>query len=462
MSRIVVAGGEVVVPGGRRRADVLVQDGRIAAVGDVEAAGCRVIDAGGCLVLPGGVDVHTHPLGAMAADTAEALLGGTTTILGFVDAEPGERPADAARRAIADELPQARCDVGLHGVVWEPEAYRDGDLRALADLGVTSVKLWLAYHELGIQADDRVVYRVLREAAREGVLASAHCENGLALRAIVEELLAGGHRGLRWHPISRPPELEAEAVHRFLVLAALAGAAVHVVHVSCRAALAEVVRASGQGTDVSAECCPHHLVFDDGRYEGSDAARFAMTPPLRAPDDVAALWDALADGDLDVLASDHSHVRLGDKDAGDFSRLEYGIPGVGMRLPVGLTDGVAAGRLSPERLVEVACTAPARRFGLGERKGAILEGHDADLAVWEPAARWQPSDAAVVDGSGYTPYAGRELIGRPRHVLLRGEPVVADGAPVDGPPRGRFLPRPRGPRGLGHVDRALAAAGAAR
>jgi dihydropyrimidinase len=410
-------------------------------------------------VLPGGVDVHTHPLGAIEADTAAALLGGTTTILGFVDAEPGERPAAAARRTIADELPRARCDVGLHGVIWEPDRYRDGDLRALADAGVTSVKLWLAYHELGIQADDRVLYRVLREAAREGVLASAHCENGLVVRALVEELLATRRRELRWHPVSRPAELEAEAVHRFLVLAGLAGAAAHVVHVSSRAALAEVVRGFAHGTNVSAECCPHHLVFDDARYGQPDAARFAMTPPLRTPADVDALWAALADGGLDVLASDHSHVRLEDKAADDFSRLEYGIPGVGLRLAVGLTDGVAAGRLTLERLVEVACTAPAQRFGLGDRKGALVAGLDADLAVWDPAARWVPDDAGVIDGSGYTPYAGRTLLGRPRHVLLRGAPVVEDGVLVDGAPRGAFLARPRLPRGAGHLDRALGGTG---
>jgi dihydropyrimidinase len=234
------------------------------------------------------------------------------------------------------------------------------------------------------------------------------------------------------------------------------------VHVSSRAAVAEVVRGFAHGTNVSAECCPHHLVFDERRYEQPDAARFAMTPPLRAPADVDALWAALADGDLDVLASDHSHLRLEDKAADDFSRLEYGIPGVGPRLALGLTDGVAAGRLTLERLVEVACTAPAQRFGLGDRKGALVEGYDADLAVWDPTARWVPDDAGVVDASGYTPYAGRELLGRPRHVLLRGEPVVVDGALVDGAPRGRFLARPRLPRGTGHLDRALAAAGAGR
>jgi dihydropyrimidinase len=346
-------------------------------------------------------------------------------------------------------------------VIWEPDAYVAGDVAALAALGVTSLKLWLAYHELGIQADDRVVYRVLREAAQAGVLAAAHCENGLALLGVTEELLAAGRTDLRWHPVSRPAAVEAEAVHRFLLLARLAGAATHVVHVSGADALAEVDRARSAGQDVSAECCPHHLVFVDDRYAGPDAARFAMTPPLRTAADADALWSALADGRLDVLASDHSHVRLEQKEgaAMDFSRVEYGIPGVAQRLAVGFTDGVEAGRLSAVRLVEVACTAPARRFGLAG-KGVVAVGADADLVLWDPSDEWTATDAAVTDAAGYTPYAGRRFVGRPRDVLLRGAHVVRDGELVDGAPGGRYLPRGPRPPGTGHVDRALAAIGA--
>jgi dihydropyrimidinase len=455
-ARLVVRGGTVVSGGGRMRADVLLADGRIAAVGDVDASGAEVVEAAGCLVLPGGVDAHTHVLGAIEADTRSAVLGGTTTVLAFVNAEPGERPPDAARRTRDDEVPHAACDVGLHGVIWEPEAYRPGDVEALAALGVTSLKLWLAYHELGIQADDAQAYAVLREAAASGVLVSAHCENGLLVEAMVGELLAAGARDLAFHPASRPDAVEAEAVHRFLLLARLAGADAYVVHVSCAAALAEIEAARARGQAVRAEVCAHHLLETAERYEGPDAARFAMTPPLRSAADRHALWQALADGRLDVYASDHSHVALAAKlEADDFSRIDYGVPGVGARMALAFGEGVGRGRLSLERFVAVACEAPARAFGLFPRKGAIAPGSDADVVVWDPDERWTIEDGGLGDDLDYSPYAGREVVGRARHVLVGGEVVVEDAAFRGREAPGRFLARLRRPPRAGHVDAVL-------
>jgi dihydropyrimidinase len=454
---LLVRGGTVVSATGRARADVLVRDGRIAEAGAVGAArGADVLDATGCLVLPGGVDAHTHVLGAIEADTRSAALGGTTTVLAFVDAQPGERPADAARRAREEQVPRAVCDVGLHGVIWEPAGYRPGDVEDLAAAGVTSLKLWLAYHELGIQADDAQAYGVLREAAASGVLVSAHCENGLVVEAMTRELVEAGARDLAFHAASRPDVLEAEAVRRFLLLARLAGAHAYVVHVSSAAALAEIDAARAGGQGVLAEVCPHHLLETAERYRGPDAIRFAMTPPLRSDADRRALWRALADGRLDVYASDHSHVPLGAKAAAaGFAELEYGVPGVGARLALGWTAGVEAGRLSPERFVAASCEAPARAFGLYPRKGTLTPGADADLVVWDPAARWVVQDGGLGDGLDYSPYAGRELIGRARDVLVGGERVVEDGAFRGREAPGRFLARPRQAPGRGHVDAVL-------
>jgi dihydropyrimidinase len=348
------------------------------------------------------------------------------------------------------------CDVGLHGVVWEPERYRPGDVDDLAAAGVTSVKLWLAYHELGIQADDAQAYRVLREAAAAGVLVSAHCENGLVVEAMTQELVQAGARDLAFHAAARPAVLEAEAVHRFLLLARLAGADAYVVHVSSAAALAEVDAARARGQTVLAEVCPHHLLETAARYDGADGVRFAMTPPLRSEADREALWRALADGRLDVYASDHSHVPLAAKAAAaGFADLEYGVPGVGARLALGWSEGAVAGRLTPERFVAAACEAPARAFGLHPRKGALVPGADADLVVWDPAARWVVEDRGLGDGLDYSPYAGRQLQGRARHVVVGGERVVEDGAFRGRETPGRFLARPRRPPATGHVDAAL-------
>ncbi len=427
------------------RGDVVIEEGVVSAVGDVEAVGAVVVDASDCFVLPGGVDPHTHVSGAIETDTVSALCGGTTTVVSFVDAEPGETPAEAARRTLHEELPEARVDIGLHAVIWEPEAYRLGDLAAVAEFGVTSIKLWLAYRELGIMADDAQALAVVREAATEGVLALAHCENGELIDAYRDELVRLGQTGLRFHAAARPIALEAEAVHRFLAMADMVGADAYVVHMSGAPPLEEVESARRRGQRVYAEVCPHHLAFTDEVYEGPDAVRYLMTPPLRGEADRDAMWAGLRDGRVDVLASDHSHLRLEEKiRAGDdFTKAEPGLPGVEARLPLGFALGVDRGLIPLERLVEAVSEAPARIFGLYPRKGTLLPGSNGDVVVWDPGARWTITADALHDGLDYTPYEGVEVAGRPRFVIARGEVVVEDGAYVGREGRGEFLPRPR-------------------
>ena len=442
---LLVRGGTVVDGGIRGGLDVLLTDGRVAAVGeDLAAPGVRQIDAGGCFVLPGGVDPHTHVLGAVASDTRSALAGGTTTALVFVDGLPGKRMAETVVRTIEQELGAAAIDIGLHGVLWEPEAYREGDVAALAAAGAPSLKLWLAYRELGIQIDDGSAYRVLHECAREGVLALAHCENGDVILARREELVAVGRRSLQEHPGSRPIALEAEAVHRFLALAEIAEATAYVVHVSGDRPLQQIVAARGRGQRVYAECCSHHLLFDEDVYATADACRFLMTPPLRSPADRDALWQGLAEGAIDTYASDHSHLTLASKLAAgnDFTRAEYGLPGIGARLSIALGFGYTQGRLGIERAVEACCAAPARIFGLAPRKGTLRPGADADVVVYDPAVRATLGLAGLQDGLDYSPYEGLELQGSIRHVIAGGEHAVRDGVLVGRARPGMFLPRP--------------------
>jgi dihydropyrimidinase len=441
---LLVRGGAVVTGGMRTRADVLIEDGRIVALGELDPPrGVRRLDADGCLVLPGAVDVHTHVFGRIAEDTTSALHGGTTTIVSFNPEATGERPAETARRMIADEIRDAAIDVGIHGVVWEPDSYRRGDIHDLAELGVTSVKLWLAYRELGIMADDAQTFAVMREAADAGVLVQAHCENGYLAAALKDEFAAAGRTGLGHHGEARPPLLEAEAVHRFLAIARLAGADSYVVHVSGAAALEEIRRARTGGQKVYAEACPHHLAFDESVYETEDAPRYLMTPPLRTATDRQELWAALASGVLDTYASDHSHMPLAEKSAGgdDFTLVEPGVPGVEARLAVGFTLGVETGLMSPERLVEAACSAPARIFGLHPRKGAILPGGDGDVVVWDPTVRWTPTRDRLHDGLDYSPYEGMVLQGAPRAVVVAGEVAVQEGRELERTRSGEYLPR---------------------
>jgi dihydropyrimidinase len=441
-----VEGGTVVTGGTRARADVLIEDGRIVAVGEIDPpAGIHRVDADGCFVLPGAVDAHTHVFGRIAADTTSALHGGTTTLISFIPEASGERPAETVRRMIADEIPDAAIDVGIHGVIWEPEAYRNGDLRELAELGVTSIKLWLAYRELGIMADDAQAFDVMREAAEQRVLVQAHCENGYLAGALRDEFAAAGRTELRRHGEARPPLLEAEAVHHFLASACLAGADSYVVHVSGAAALGEIERARARGGNVYAEACAHHLAFDERQYAGEHAARYLMTPPLRTDDDRRALWAALRSGVLDTYSSDHSHITLAEKLGGgdDFTLVEPGVPGVEARLAVGFTLGVESGLLTPERLVEAACAAPARIFGLHPRKGVIAPGSDGDVVVWDPAVSWKLTPDQLHDRLDYTPYDGLVMQGAPRAVVVAGEVAVEGGRELERERPAAYLSRER-------------------
>ncbi|HEX2589298.1 MAG TPA: amidohydrolase family protein [Gaiellales bacterium] len=424
---------------------MLVRDGRIVAVGHVDRDGADVIDAAGCLVLPGAIDVHTHPFGALADDTRSALRNGTTAAFAFVDAEAGETPVEAARRTLADEMPEAMIDLAFHTVIWEPQSYSRGHLRETAELGIGSVKLWLAYIELGIMADDDVALEVMQEAAELDMVVLAHCENGRAVDLLTRQEVEAGSLGLDALPRSRPIELEAECVHRFLVLAGLAGCAAYVVHVTGRAPLEEIRAARGRGRRVDGEVCIHHLLFDRADHEGADGLKYVMTPPLRTADDRAALLEGLRDGGLSTLASDHCHLRL-DRDkvpvAGDFTKVPTGLPGIGARLPVGFALG-GDDPLGPQRLVEVACANPARIFGLYPRKGVVAEGADADLVVWDPSQRGRLTLESIDDALDWTPYEGLAVPGSVRHVVAGGELAVHDGDLVAPDHRGQYLPIPR-------------------
>ena len=438
----VIAGGTVVGAGGSVRADVLVDGGRVVELGAVDRDGAEVIDAAGCLVLPGAVDVHTHPFGGVRADTRSALCGGTTSALAFVDALPGESPAAAARRTLSDEMPESHIDLAFHAVIWEPAAYRRGDLAEAAALGVGSVKLWLAYVELGIMADDDVALAVMQEAAGLGMVVLAHCENGRAVHLLTRQRVEAGELGIGSLPASRPIELEAECVHRFLVLAGLAGATPYVVHVTGRAPLDEIRAARRRGQTAHAEVCPHHLLFERSHHEGADALRYVMTPPLRDAADRAALLDGLRSGDVTTYASDHCHLRL-DRDKepvrDDFTRIPTGLPGIGARLPLGFALG-GEDPLAAERLVAAACAQPARIFGLYPRKGVLAPGSDADIVVWDPTSPARLTLATMNDGLDWTPYEGIAVPGRVRDVLARGARVVAEGRWAGEEHRGEYLP----------------------
>ena len=462
MTDLLVVGGIVVTATGSRHVNVAVTGGRIAAIepdlGGLAATADEVIDAAGLLVLPGIVDVHTHTRVAsddlpdrFFQDSVAAAFGGTTTFLAFNN--PGTGSSAAAERSLIAGLREWRAStdgdsaidysvsLAISGRMDDPIA----ELPAVIEAGVPTCKAFMVFD---FRLDDRRLYDALRVMGEHGGMLQVHCEDPVLLDAAVSDALHRGDLLPRYHATTRPSYVEAVATARAIAFARMAGAPVHVVHLSSAAALREVRQAKLDGVRVSAETCPHYLVLTDERYDDPDpiaCARFIISPPLRTPADRDALWAGLADGSLDLVATDHVPDRLAVEKAEAargvaFDRISNGAPGIETLLTLLYSQGVARGRLSLERMVDLLATTPARRFGLG-RKGAIEVGRDADLVLFDPSARRTLRAADLHHTSDYTPYEGLGVSGAVRDVFVRGRAVIRDGAFVGSRGAGRFVER---------------------
>lgn len=465
---LLIHGGTVVDAAGHRPADVRIgADGRIAAVADPGelAAGPRepTHDADGCLVVPGGIDVHTHlqmPVGAVrvsddfASGTRAAAVGGTTTLVDYVTTRRGQDPLDALATWHRWGEPSA-IDWGLHMTL--TSAVEEGTIAACMEAGVTSFKMYMAYPHL-LQVDDGVIVDMMRSINRHGGLVTLHCENGGAVEALRRQAVAEGRTRVVEHARTRPALLEGEATSRAAVLAELVDAPVYVVHVSSAPALAAIRAAQERGIRVLAETCPQYLHLDVRRLEGDDAEGFVCSPPLRDPWHTEELWEGLAQGWLQAVATDHCPFWMHDRAAGtlgraggyaNFTELLGGLPGIETRLAL-VWEGVRAGRLSVADWVRLCSEAPARIFGLWPAKGHLGVGADADVVVWDPQ-RSQSLDAEALHmAADHSPYQGRMAQGWPSLVLSRGRIVARDGQFVGEPGWGRFVARGRA---LEHVGR---------
>ena len=462
---VLIVNGSVVDMAGTRPADVrTTPDGRVGdvAAGLVAGPGEEVFDATGCLVVPGGVDVHTHfhlPVGNVRVSddfrtgTAAAAVGGTTTIVDYVTAYRGQDPL-AALATWQRWAEPAAIDYGLHMTF--TEAVPERAVVRCIEAGVTSFKLYMAYPDL-LQVDDGVILDVLDAAGRHGGLVAVHAENGGAIEVLRRRALAAGRTGVIEHARTRPAILEAEAVGRVAALAEVAGTPVYVVHVSSAPALAAVRTAQERGVDILAETCPQYLYLHEAALEGADGEDFVCTPPLRDPWHAEELWEGLARGTVHTVATDHCPFDRVDRRAGtvgraggyaDFTEIPGGLPGVETRLAL-VWEGVRAGRISVADWVRLCAEAPARTFGLWPAKGSLAPGADADVVVWDPDRSQSLAAAALHMHVDHSPYEGRTATGWPALVLSRGRPVARDGAFVGETGRGRFVaraPRP-GARG---------------
>lgn len=443
------------------KGDVLISDGRIETIGlDLPVEGAEVIDAGGCYVMPGGIDVHTHldstTFGTTVADdfnsgTIAAVCGGTTTIIDFCQQQPGMSLKESVGVWHDKAGGKSVIDYGFHIIITDPRDDIIEEMPSLPELGVTSIKLFMAYRKVpGItQIDDWTIMRSLEAARDSGSVIMVHAENGDATTYLQDLCAKAGQLSPEAHAISRPPRTEAEATARAIMLAEVLDAPLFVVHLTCEAALEELVRARSRGVKVFAETCTQYLycTIDDLARPNFEGAKYVFTPPVRTKRDQEVLWRALAMGTLKSVSSDHAPWNFkGQKDLGreDFRKIPNGAPGIEERLTM-VYQGVNEGRIALDRFVDIVSTNPARLFGLYPQKGTIAVGSDADIVIWDPEAQMVMSKPAIHGNIDYTLFEGTPVKGLPRTVLLRGDVIVEDREYVGERPGGQYLPR-------GHFD----------
>ena len=456
---ILIQNGILVLPTGPIQADLRVAGGRIAELGPGLAPGAsRVIDAQERLVFPGFIDTHTHfemnkGFPNETADdwytgTRAALAGGTTTVLDFAEPERGATLASALETWHGRADGAACCNYGFHMTVkdWSPSIR--SELREMTAAGVTSYKVYLAYDNLRLS--DAAAYEVVKAVGAEGGVVGCHCENGDLVTEGIRAQQAAGNLSPAAHPLSRPPAVEAEAVGRWLTIAELAGCPVNIVHLSTLRGLEAVRAARTRGQRLYVETCPQYLLLDERSYRlpGFESAKFVLSPPLRAQENCAALWDALEAGEIDTIGTDHCSFRFhGAKELGreDFSKIPNGIPGVEHRPSLMYTYGVAAGRITAVDMARLLAENPARLFGMYPQKGGLAVGSDADLVIFDPNDTGRITAETQYQNVDYTPYEGMALRGRVDTVLLGGE-VAVEGGRVLLERRGRYVSR--GPSGF--------------
>ena len=456
---ILIRNGTLILPDGPRQADLRTEGGVITQIGPGLPAGdSQVLDASGKLVFPGFIDTHTHfemnkGFPNETADdwytgTRAALAGGTTTVLDFAEPERGATLASALETWHGRADGAACCNYGFHMTVkdWSPSIR--SELREMTAAGVTSYKVYLAYDNLRLS--DAAAYEVVKAVGAEGGVVGCHCENGDLVTEGIRAQQAAGNLSPAAHPLSRPPAVEAEAVGRWLTIAELAGCPVNIVHLSTLRGLEAVRAARIRGQRLYVETCPQYLLLDERSYRlpGFESAKFVLSPPLRAQENCAALWDALEAGEIDTIGTDHCSFRFhGAKELGreDFSKIPNGIPGVEHRPSLMYTYGVAAGRITAVDMARLLAENPARLFGMYPQKGVLAVGSDADLVIFDPNDTGRITAETQYQNVDYTPYEGMELRGRVDTVLLGGE-VAVEGGRVLLERRGRYVSR--GPSGF--------------
>jgi dihydropyrimidinase len=437
-------------------ADVAISNGKISALGNNlgEQNSAKIIDASGKLVLPGGIDVHTHldmPFGGTtSADdfetgTRAAAFGGTTTLIDFAIQYKGQPLRQAFDTWMSKAASKAVCDYAFHCIVTDVSGGQLGEMNDLIQEGVTSFKLFMAYPGV-FMLDDGSIFKALQTTSKNGGLICMHAENGSAIDVIVQQALAEGKKAPKYHALTRPTTAEAEAVGRAVALAEMAGAPIYIVHLSCNEALEKVREARDRGLPVYAETCPQYLYLSLENMDapGFEGAKYVFTPPLREKWNQEKLWNGLKQDHLQVVSTDHCPFCFKEqKELGkdDFTKIPNGGPGVEHRMSLIYSGGVAGGRFSVNRFVELVSTTPAKLFGLYPRKGTIAVGSDADLVIFDPKRKHTISAKTHHMRVDYSMFEGITVTGMADVVMSRGKVVVEGDKFLGRAGGGEFLKR---------------------
>jgi dihydropyrimidinase len=459
---VLIQNGRIVTAVDDYVADIYVNDEKIDLIGrDLDIPADQVIDASNRLVIPGGIDPHTHLEltfgGTTTSDTFEtgtraAAFGGTTCIIDFAVQTKGTSTLDALDTWHAKAEGNTAIDYGFHMIITDMPEERTKEMRMLADAGVTSYKLFMAYPG-AMLSDDGTIFRTMRKAGEDGTLVCMHAENGIVIDELIKIALSQGHIEPKYHALTRPARLEAEGVHRALAIAEVAKSPVYIVHLSCDEALDELRRAQARGVMAHGETCPQYLLLDVDAYDepGFDGAKYVLTPPLRERWHQKKLWNGLRNDSLNVISTDHCPFCLKDqKELGktDFSKIPNGGPGIENRMSLIYHHGVNRNNFDVNRFVELTSTAPAKIFGLFPRKGTIAVGSDADIVIFDP----EHEETISVNNPhthhmniDYNAYENMRVKGFTETVFSRGKMIIDKREYLGRPGDGQFVKR--GPYG---------------
>jgi len=456
--KTLIQGGTIVTATDKYRGDVLIYGETIHSVGaDLSAQADKVdkvIDATDKLVIPGGIDVHTHldmPFGGtfsvddFETGTIAAAHGGTTSVVDFAIQQRGGTLRQALDTWMGKAEGKAAIDYGFHMIMSEHTPELEKEMGTLVDEGVSSFKLFMAYPGV-FYMDDGGIFRCMQRSGEIGATICMHAENGIVIDVLVEKALRRGETEPKYHALTRPARAEAEATHRAIALAEMADVPVYIVHLSAAEALEQVTAARNRGLQAYAETCPQYLFLSYDNYEepNFEGAKYVMSPPLRDKAKQSQLWRGLAYNDLQAISTDHCPFCFNEgKQLGkdDFSKIPNGAPGIETRMSLTYDGGVAAGRISLNRWVELTSTSPAKLFGLFPKKGTIAPGSDADIVVFDPEAETVLAAKSLHMNVDYNPYEGRRVKGVSETVLSRGEVIVEKQSFTGRAGRGRFLRR---------------------